>query len=483
MGKCLRSVKMAYWILSADFKKWKPELGDSFKTWSDWNKPINYNCFIASKTRLKGNVTNLNKNDIVLIHAKKNGIIGVGYISYVPIDKAAIKENDYVTVAPLIVLENNLTIDELTKHNLKTGYQNSFTSCDEEKFNKIIDLAGIRSVLNDQLKRLQLNFISSSEFNIISKDKDIDFSVDQTVFDSVYLPKSIINKIVDLLKRKKNIILQGPPGVGKTYIAKKIADSITNTSNSDFVQFHQNYSYEDFVIGYKPNDKGGFDLIKGKFYSACLEAYKMYDIDNELVNPYVFTIDEINRGNISKIFGELLMLIENNYRGHTISLASNTQFSVPKNLFIIGMMNTADRSLAMIDYALRRRFSFISIPPVFEGIKGDDLISWGSPDSSADEAKRVFTRFLNKEKLNTEYGKSLIKAVIDLNGEIEDKLGKGFIIGHSYFCNLSIDENDITKGCLRDVIEYDIVPLLEEYWFDDTDMVKKWKETLFAAVQ
>lgn len=95
----------------------------------------------------------------------------------------------------------------------------------------------------------------------------------------------------------------------------------------------------------------------------------------------------------------------------------------------------------------------------------------------------MFARFLNKEKLNTEYGKSLIKAVIDLNGEIEDKLGKGFIIGHSYFCNLSIDENDITKGCLRDVIEYDIVPLLEEYWFDDTDMVKKWKETLFAAVQ
>ena len=123
--------------------------------------------------------------------------------------------------------------------------------------------------------------------------------------------------------------------MGKTYIAKKIADSITNTSNSDFVQFHQNYSYEDFVIGYKPNDKGGFDLIKGKFYSACLEAYKMYDIDNELVNPYVFTIDEINRGNISKIFGELLMLIENNYRGHTISLASNTQFSVPKNLLLL----------------------------------------------------------------------------------------------------------------------------------------------------
>lgn len=474
---------MAYWILSADFKKWKPELGDSFNKWSDWNKPINYNCFISSKTRLKENAANLNKNDIVLIHAKRNGIIGIGYISYVPIDKENIQENDYITVEPIMVLENILTIDELTKNNLTTGYQNSFTSCDEAKFNKIIDLASIRSTLNTRLKKLGLNFINSPKPNIISKEKIINFSINQDVFDSLYLPKSIINKIVDLLKRKKNIILQGPPGVGKTYIAKKIAESITDTSNSDFVQFHQNYSYEDFVIGYKPNEKGGFDLIKGKFYLACLEADKMYNTNNKQVNPYVFTIDEINRGNISKIFGELLMLIENNYRGHTISLASNTQFSVPKNLYIIGMMNTADRSLAMIDYALRRRFSFISIPPVFEGIKDDDITSWGSPDSSADETKRVFAHFLNKEKLNTEYGKSLIKVVIDLNREIEDKLGKGFIIGHSYFCNLSIDDNDITKECLRDVIEYDIVPLLEEYWFDDTDMVKKWKETLFAAVQ
>ena len=137
---------MAYWILSADFKKWKPELGDSFNKWSDWNKPINYNCFISSKTRLKGNAANLNKNDIVLIHAKRNGIIGIGYISYVPIDKENIQENDYITVEPIMVLENILTIDELTKNNLTTGYQNSFTSCDEAKFNKIIDLASIRSI-------------------------------------------------------------------------------------------------------------------------------------------------------------------------------------------------------------------------------------------------------------------------------------------------------------------------------------------------
>lgn len=172
-----------------------------------------------------------------------------------------------------------------------------------------------------------------------------------------------------LLQNKKNIILQGAPGVGKTFSAKRLAYSMMgdiDESRIEFIQFHQNYSYEDFMMGYRPNEDGGFELKKGVFYNFCKRAQSNPDKD------YYFIIDEINRGNLSKIFGELLMLIEKDYRDTEIKLAYNGEmFCVPSNLYIIGMMNTADRSLAMIDYALRRRFSFYEMTPGFdtEGFK------------------------------------------------------------------------------------------------------------------
>ena len=161
----------------------------------------------------------------------------------------------------------------------------------------------------------------------------------------VYMEESEYNNLVAVLKKKKNIILQGAPGVGKTFAAKRLAYSIMGVKDKDrvmMVQFHQSYSYEDFIMGFRPSSTG-FELKKGVFYNFCKNAET--DIDND----YFFIIDEINRGNLSKIFGELFMLIETDKRGIGLQLLySDEMFSVPSNVYIIGMMNTADRSLAML---------------------------------------------------------------------------------------------------------------------------------------
>ena len=258
-----------------------------------------------------------------------------------------------------------------------------------------------------------------------------------------------------LLETKKNIILQGAPGVGKTYAAKRLAYAIMgekDDSRIEFVQFHQNYAYENFVMGYKPNGNGGFDLTKGIFYKFCKDAEKSE-------KPYFFIIDEINRGNLSKIFGELLMLIEKGYRGNInkVKLAYKDElFSVPKNLYIIGMMNTADRSLAMIDYALRRRFSFYDMKPEFASLK------------------KQFTRPNDDKVLN------VIEAIESLNKSISDSLGEGFCIGHSYFCELN-SPVDSTK--LNNIINFDIIPMLKEYWFDDTETFEQESNKLRNALK
>ena len=246
-----------------------------------------------------------------------------------------------------------------------------------------------------------------------------------------------------LLLRKKNLILQGAPGVGKTFAAKRLAYAIMGEVDEDCVeqvQFHQNYSYEDFMMGYKPNETGGFNMQTGIFYNFCRRAAADRD------KPYFFIIDEINRGNLSKIFGELLMLIENDYRDKQIKLSyRDEKFAVPSNLHIIGMMNTADRSLAMIDYALRRRFSFFEMKPGFES-KG-------------------FKDYL--EGIGSTQLESVIDAVVELNKDIREdaSLGSGFCIGHSYFCNLKT----VTYELLKDILEYDIIPMLREYWFDSDE--------------
>lgn len=272
----------------------------------------------------------------------------------------------------------------------------------------------------------------------------------------VYMSPEDYKSLVSLLRSKKNLILQGAPGVGKTFAAKRLAYSMMGERNEGRVkqiQFHQNYSYEDFVMGYKP--KGSeFELQYGVFYRFCQKAA------NDLDREYFFIIDEINRGNLSKIFGELLMLIEDDYRGTRVTLAYDKKpFSVPENLYIIGMMNTADRSLALIDYALRRRFSFFNMVPAFNS-----------------EGFLRYQKSFEDDTLDV-----LIEKIKELNKEIEkdDALGEGFRIGHSYFCNR---EGQEPVEWLKEVLRYDIFPTLAEYWFDDKDTVRLWENRLSEAV-
>ena len=267
----------------------------------------------------------------------------------------------------------------------------------------------------------------------------------------VYMTLEKYDTLSTLLMRKQNIILQGAPGTGKTFAAKRLAYSIMgmqDESRIEMVQFHQSYSYEDFIMGYKPNGDG-FELRNGIFYQFCQRAANNPEL------PYFFIIDEINRGNLSKIFGELLMLIEKGYRGTKIILAYNgLPFTIPPNIYIIGMMNTADRSLAMIDYALRRRFSFYSMEPGF--------------------TSKGFQDYMNS--FDNETFPVLIEKIRELNMEIvkDSSLGSGFSIGHSYFCG----QTECTDEWMQSVVEYDILPLLEEYWFEDPAKIQKWQNIL-----
>ena len=281
----------------------------------------------------------------------------------------------------------------------------------------------------------------------------------QDFLSQVYMSKENYETLTTLLSRKKNIILQGAPGVGKTFAAKRLAYSIMgerDTSRVEMIQFHQSYAYEDFIMGYRP-DNNGFKLVHGAFYKFCKKAQD----DNE--RDYFFIIDEINRGNLSKIFGELFMLIEHDKRDERNSmrlLYADEQFYIPSNVHIIGMMNTADRSLAMLDYALRRRFAFFEMKPAFD----------------SDGFKKY-----QKKANNSKFDK-LIEVVKKLNNVIKDdvSLGNGFRIGHSYF--ISSENTIVDDAWLDTVVNYEVVPLLQEYWFDENSKVEEWTAKLQGAI-
>ena len=276
--------------------------------------------------------------------------------------------------------------------------------------------------------------------------------------EDVYMDEKDYDTLARLISKKKNVILQGAPGVGKTYVANRLAYSIMNVRDEKrvmMIQLHQNYSYEDFIMGFRPSD-AGFELKYGPFYKFCKKA------KDDSTKKYFFIIDEINRSNLSKILGELFMLIENDKRGSNFKLKllyNDEDFYVPENVYIIGMMNTADRSLAMLDYALRRRFAFFEMKPGFNT-----------------DGFQKYCEALNSPNFN-----KLIQCVKKLNSVIaqDDSLGEGFCLGHSFFCNLK----DVEYQDLSDIVEYELIPLLREYWFDEPGKVKDWSEKLRTEIK
>lgn len=314
-----------------------------------------------------------------------------------------------------------------------------------------------KNFLDEQNETVFASNLNEPEEEVSEKNENNPYT-EEDFLKEVFWDEEQYKRCKHLLLNKKNIILQGAPGVGKTFIANRLAYAIMeekDDSRIEIVQFHQNYSYEDFINGYRPVESG-FELRDGIFYRFCKEAA------NHEEKEYFFIIDEINRGNLSKIFGELLMLIEKDYRGKEIKLMySQEPFSIPPNLYIIGMMNTADRSLSIIDYALRRRFGFIEVSPAFKS-KG-------------------FKQYQNE--LNHEEFNKLVEKIIELNEEIKEdiSLGRGFCIGHSYLCGRNA--TSIDREWIRTVIECEIIPLIEEYWYDDLDRVEEWRRKFMSVIR
>ncbi len=278
----------------------------------------------------------------------------------------------------------------------------------------------------------------------------------EDLLSDVFVTEDTLDQALALLERKKNLILQGPPGTGKTYFAKRLAWCLLGEqapARVEMIQFHQSYSYEDFIQGYRPDD-GELKLKNGIFYKFAIKA----SLDRN--RNYVLIIDEINRGNLSKIFGELMLLIEADKRDESVKLTyceKDETFSLPPNLHIIGTMNTADRSLALVDYALRRRFAFVTMEPNFGDKFSNKMKAIGF------DQKTIRTIRKNMENINR-----IIKE--DLT------LGEGFLVGHSYF----IQENvpDKPKTWLQEIFNYEIIPLLEEYWFDNKEELGRARELL-----
>jgi hypothetical protein len=274
----------------------------------------------------------------------------------------------------------------------------------------------------------------------------------------LFMPVEAFREIVINLRRRKNLILQGAPGTGKTYAARRIAYALMeekDPSRIQMIQFHQSYGYEDFIQGWRPNETGGFELHDGHFKRFCEKAR------NDQTRPYVFIIDEINRGNLSRIFGEIMVLLESDKRGMGMPLtySPDETFMVPPNVYLLGLMNTADRSLAVVDYALRRRFAFTTLLPCYD-----------TP---------AFAAFLESKNVSRNTSRLIHIRMDALNHRIAkdtERLGPGCQIGHSFFVPSEPVADE--QRWYQDVIRWEILPLLDEYWMDEPTQVEDLRREL-----
>jgi hypothetical protein len=417
----------SFWILNANPLFWS---FDSMRV--DEEKKLSLYNENGKKRRIFQNLLDAKTGDIVLCFetSPSKQIVAIAEITKATDDKYLYfkKVENLDNPIDYISLKSNPELREMEFFMNPLG---SFFSLKHSEYDSLLDL--IR------------------ETNPIKETNGIALYSKKNFLDEVYMSSDRLNTLLSLVKHKQNIILEGAAGVGKTFASKRLAYTMIGKKDEDhieFVQFHQNYSYDNFILKMNPDDSE-MELTKGIFYRFCQKAC------NNPNEPYFFIIDEINRGNLRKIFGEVCMLMEKAYRGTTITLAySGMPFSVPKNLYIIGMMNTAERNLAKIDYTLRRRFSFFEMYPSFES------------DGFRKYQKRINDRTFDK----------LIDKIKDLNFEIanDPKLGEGFCIGHSYF----ITEEECSPEWIEEVVEFDIIPLLSEYWYDDEKKLMMWEKEL-----
>ena len=372
--------------------------------------------------------------DIVYVRRSFNEIVGRGVVrSDYRYDEdrssfRAVRDVEWTHVGswPLEQRIGRLMLQRLTENTKYTPDQlNALIGIEDPRFSSSVD------------ERLGNNDLDEADEHYTSTD----------FLDEVFLRPEDLEQMLGLLRRKKNLILQGAPGTGKTFAAKRLAYALmgeTDDSRVEVVQFHQSTAYEDVVVGLRPTAEGGFAAAEGVFARFCRRAAADPGRD------YVFIIDEINRANISKAFGELLMLIEAEHRGEALRLpVSGELLSVPKRLHIIGMMNTADRGLALIDYALRRRFAFFEMRPALD--------------------HPGFLRHV--EAVGSSRLEALVDVVRRLNQRIaeDEALGPGFQIGHSYLC-LPAGNPENPGGTDADVtsmVRYELEPLVREYWFDN----------------